>query len=184
MSGAPSRSAMVRPRRQPQLLHRRLQESLALLIERAVAAQLAAAHAAVQNVAVAPETLLLHAAGVADLLEHHGAERAVGGGGQLLERRRRQLDVEVDAVQKRAAQKGTSRPRSGERCVTRQPSSGLPQPTPPRHGGRGGPVRSFAGATGRRQGHRRAERGRPRRGWPRPPPTDRPRSGPCHPRAA
>ena len=53
----------------------------------------------VQPVAVGPEALPLHAPRPVDLLAHAGAGRAVGRGGQLLERHRRHLDVQVDAVQ-------------------------------------------------------------------------------------
>ena len=49
------------------------------------------------------EALRLHRSGFLDLLAHRGAGGAVAGGGQFLEGHRRHLDVQVDAVQQRAA---------------------------------------------------------------------------------
>jgi len=72
------------PRRQAELLHRRLQESLALLIEDTVFAQLAGTQAAVEGVGLLAEALPLHRPCLAHFLPHRRTGGAVGDSGQFL----------------------------------------------------------------------------------------------------
>src|SRR5205807_1859561 len=97
------KDAVVSAGGEAEVIHRGLEQGTGFVVEGAKTAELTAAHSAIEAVAILAEAVALRLAGAVDPFAHRGAGGAVAAGRQLLERHGRHFDVQVDAVEHRAA---------------------------------------------------------------------------------